>query len=570
MCYSEGAMNSSLWLLAPQRPEAETLAAELGLPLAIARILANRKILTAEDARTFLFGNLDGLHDPYLMKGMADAVARVRGAIENREKILIFGDSDVDGVLSVVMLFKALTSLGAEVEYFIPERLKDGYGIKEHHVEIPVERGTKLVISVDCGIKAVGFTAQAKERGVDVIITDHHRPGETLPEAAAILNPVLEDSGYPDKDLAGVGVTFKLIQALLAQAGKSAGLPHYMKLVCIGTVADVAGLKGENRLFVKYGLKGLGNVSNTGLKSLIESCGLAHRKISEGDLGFRIGPRINAAGRMGMTDLAVRLFFCDSPEESLTLVEQLEELNSRRQRTEEKIFEEAKELVEEKSLAEKYKCLVLGCEQWHRGVIGIVASKLKDCFHRPVVLFAYEDGKACGSGRSISEVPLIDLIDDCRHLFLTYGGHRLAVGCTLPVDRMGKFKETLNALAAARISEEDLRRKIRIDIPLAFREIDGEFLDHFPLLVPFGVGNPKPLFLAESVEVLGEPRVLQRKHLKFLARQNGRVFEAVGWDKADWAHVLRRGSRVDMAFSLLISEYLGEQRISLSIEDLRF
>jgi single-stranded-DNA-specific exonuclease len=562
-------MHSSLWIMAEPRPEAEVIAAELGIPAPIARILANRRILTPEEARAFLFGSLDGLHDPYLMKGMAEAVARIEGAIAGREKILIFGDYDVDGVLSVVMLFKALTSLGAEVEYFIPERLKDGYGIKEHHVEIPLRRGTRLVISVDCGIKAVAFTAQAKEKGVDVIITDHHRPGESLPEAVAILNPVLEDSGYPDKNLAGVGVTFKLIQALLEKAGKGSGLPHYMKLVCIGTVADVAGLKGENRLFVKHGLKGLGNVANTGLKSLIESCGLAHRKISEGDLGFRIGPRINAAGRMGMTDLAVRLFFCDSIEESLTLVQQLEELNSKRQRTEERIFEEAKDLIETKSLDGKYKCLALGSEKWHRGVIGIVASKLKDRFHRPVILFAYEDGKACGSGRSISDVPLIDLLDDCKHLFLSYGGHKLAVGCTLPVDRMGVFKETLNTLADARISEEDLKRKIRIDAPLAFSDIDGPFLERFPLLFPFGVGNPKPIFVAGNVEVLSEPRVLQRKHLKFLARQNGRIFEAVGWDKADWAHVLSRGARMDMAFSLLFSEYLGEERVNLSIEDLR-
>ncbi len=569
MCYSEGAMNSSVWILSPARPEAETLVAELGLPAALARVLANRKILTVEAAQRFLFGNLDGLHDPYLMKGMAQAVERVEKAVAGREKILIFGDYDVDGVLSVVMLFKALTTLGAEVEYFIPERLRDGYGIKDHHVEIPVERGTALVISVDCGIKAVEFTARAKARGVDVIITDHHRPGETLPEAVAILNPVLEDSGYPDRDLAGVGVTFKLIQALLEKAGKAAGLPHYMKLVCIGTVADVAQLNGENRLFVKYGLKGLGSVSNTGLKSLIEACGLGHRKISEGDLGFRIGPRINAAGRMGMTDLAVRLFFCDSVEESVGLVEQLEELNSKRQRTEEKIFEAAKDLVEERSLARKYKCLVLGSEDWHRGVIGIVASKLKDCFHRPVVLFAYEDGKACGSGRSISDVPLIELLDDCKHHFLSYGGHRLAVGCTLACEEMGAFKKTLNALAEARISEEDLKRKIRIDAPLAFPDIDDRFLDQFGLLVPFGVGNPKPLFLSEGVEVLSDPKVLQRKHLKFLARQSGRVFEVVGWDKADWAHVLRRGGRVDLAYSLLLSEYMGERRVSLSIEDLK-
>ena len=562
-------MNSSLWMLQPALPEAATLAAELGIPVPIAQVMVNRKILTAEAARAFLYGNLDGLHDPYLMKDMAKAVDRIQQAIARGEKILIFGDYDVDGVLSVVMLFKALTSLGAAVEYFIPERLTDGYGIKEHHVEIPVRRGTGLVISVDCGIKALEFTAQAKEKGVDVIITDHHRPGETLPAAAAILNPILEDSGYPDRDLAGVGVTFKLIQALLEKSGKAAGLPHYMKLVCIGTVADVAALKGENRLFVKYGLKGLGNVTNTGLKSLIDACGLGKRRISEGDLGFRIGPRINAAGRMGMTDLAVRLFFCDSIEESLSLVQQLEELNSKRQKTEEKIFQAAKEKIEEGSLDQKYKCIVLGSEEWHRGVIGIVASKLKDTFHRPVLLFAYENGKACGSGRSISDVPLIELLDECKHLFLSYGGHRLAVGCTLPVDRMEAFKETLNTLAATRIGDEALKRKIRIDSPLSFSDIDSGFLGYFSLLVPFGVGNPKPIFVTEGVEILSAPQILQRKHLKFLARQNGRVFEVMGWDKADWSQLLRRGGRVDLAYSILVSEYLGEPRTSLSIEDLK-
>ncbi len=562
-------MKSSIWIIAPPRPEAEILAAELGISPAIARVLANRKILTADQARAFLFGNLDGLHDPYLMKGMAEAVARIGRAIEAKEKILIFGDYDVDGVLSVVMLFKALESLGAEVEYYIPERLKDGYGIKEHHVEIPVERGTGLVISVDCGVKAVEFTAQAKRKGVDVIVTDHHRSGDTLPDAVAILDPVLADSGYPDRDLAGVGVVFKLIQALLEKAGKASVLPSYMKLVCIGTVADVAELKGENRLFVKYGLKGLGNVTNTGLRSLIEACGLGNKRISEGDLGFRIGPRINAAGRMGMTELAVRLFFCDSLEESLSLVQQLEELNSRRQRTEEKIFEQAKERIESRGLADKYKCLVLGCEEWHRGVIGIVASKIKDRFHRPAVLFAYEDGKASGSGRSISEVPLIELLDGCREYFLSYGGHRLAVGCTLARDRMAEFKSRLNALAEDRISEDDLKRKIRIDEPLALPSIDQAFLKDFALLVPFGVGNPKPIFLAENVEVVSEPQILQRRHLKFLARQDGRLFETVGWDKADWKNVLRRGSHVAMVYSLLISEYLGEERVSLSLEDLK-
>jgi single-stranded-DNA-specific exonuclease len=562
-------MNSAIWVVNPPRPETDALAQALSLPPAIARVLVNRKILTEEAARAFLFGDLSALHDPYLMKGMDRAVARIEAAIAKGEKILVFGDYDVDGVLSTVMLMKALRSLGATVEYFIPERLTDGYGIKDEHVEIPVQKGAGLVISVDCGIKAVEFTARAKEKGIDVIITDHHRPGEMLPDAVAVLNPVLADSGYPDGSLAGVGVAFKLIQALLEKSEKASGLPHYMKLVSIGTVADVAELKGENRVFVKHGLKGLRNVSNMGLRSLIEACGLGNRKISEGDLGFRLGPRINAAGRMGMTGLAVRLFFSESSEESGEVVQKLDALNAQRQKIEEKIFNDARERIEERGLDKKYKCLVLGSPDWHRGVTGIVASKLKDRFNRPVVLFVYENGKAHGSGRSIPEVPLIDLLDDCRHLFLSYGGHKLAVGCTLPTERMAAFKEALNPLAEARITEDNLIRKIKIDGPLEFAAVDDRFLETFALLNPFGVGNPKPLFIAENVEVISDPQVLQRKHLKFLARQNGRVFEALGWDKAEWRHVVRRGSRVSLAFSLMMSEYLGEQKVSLSIEDLK-
>ncbi|MCX6572948.1 MAG: single-stranded-DNA-specific exonuclease RecJ, partial [Candidatus Aminicenantes bacterium] len=476
---------------------------------------------------------------------------------------------DVDGVLSTVMLKKALTTLGAQVDYFIPERLTDGYGIKDEHVRIPVERGASLVISVDCGIKSVEFTARAREQGIDVIITDHHRPGDALPAAAAVLNPVLPDSGYPDAGLAGVGVTFKLVQALLEKAGRPAGLPHYMKLVSIGTVADVAELKGENRLFVKLGLKGLRDVANPGLRSLIEACGLRSRTISEGDLGFRLGPRINAAGRMGQTDLAVRLFFSEDPAETLALVQKLDDLNAQRQKTEERIFNEAKDRVETRGLDKKYKCLVLGSPDWHRGVIGIVASKLKDAFNRPVVLFHYEDGKAHGSGRSISEVPLIDLLEDCKEHFTSYGGHRLAVGCTLPTAGLAAFRAALNPLADARIPEDSLKKKIKIDGPLAFADVDERFMGVFALLVPFGVGNPKPLFMADNVEVISDPQVLKGKHLKFLARQDGRVLEALGWDKADWRHLIRRGSRVSLAFSLMTSEYLGERKVNLSLEDLR-
>jgi single-stranded-DNA-specific exonuclease len=562
-------MNDAIWVVNPPGPEAEALAAGLGIPLEIAQILVNRNVTDEASARLFLGGGIEDLHDPYLMSGMAEAVARIRQAIAAGEKILIFGDYDVDGILSVVMLHKGLTTLGARPEYFIPERLTDGYGIKDGHVSVPEERGATLVISVDCGIKAVGFTAAAKAKGIDVIITDHHRPGESLPDAVAILNPHLAGSTYPDKGLAGVGVVFKLVQALLQDAGKSPSVPHYMKLVSIGTVADVAELKGENRIFVKEGLKGLENVSNPGLKSLIEACGLGRRRISEGDLGFRIGPRINAAGRMGMTDLAVRLFFSDSVDETRDLVKQLDELNSRRQKTEEKIFTEAKSRIEERGLAGKYKCLVLGSDQWHRGVIGIVASKIKDCFHRPVILFAYENGKAYGSGRSISECALIDLVEGCKEHFLNFGGHRLAVGCSLKTDDMPAFKSSINALAAARISDDDLKKKIRIDTRLGLDTITGRFLEQYARLVPFGVGNPKPVFLAEGIEVLGEPTIMQRRHFKFWAKQDGRVFETLGWDKADWAPSLRRGDRIDLVYTLHFSEYLGEEKVSLAAEDIR-
>jgi single-stranded-DNA-specific exonuclease len=562
-------MNDNIWVVAPSRPEAGTLAAELGIPREIAQVLVNRGLADAAAARNFLLGGLDGLHDPFLMSGMTEAVARIRKAVASGEKILIFGDYDADGILSVVMLHKALATMGGRVEYFIPERLTDGYGIKDHHVDVPLERGAGLVISVDCGIKAVGFVAAAREKGIDVIITDHHRPGDVLPEALAILNPQIDGSGYPDKGLAGVGVVFKLVQALLDGVGKGASVPHYMKLVCIGTVADVAELKGENRLFVKHGLESLQNVTNIGLKSLIEGCGLAGRRISEGDLGFRIGPRINAAGRMGMTDLAVRLFFSDSSEESRTLVKRLEELNSKRQKTEEKIFIAAKAKIEERSLTVRYKCLVLGSEEWHRGVIGIVASKLKDCFHRPVILFAYEDGKAFGSGRSIPECPLIDLIEGCREHFLSYGGHRLAVGCSLRTENMPAFKAAINELASPRISDEDLKKKVRIDSPLGLESIDAAFLEHYARLVPFGVGNPKPVFLAEGLEVAGEPKTMQGRHVKFLVRRNGRTFEALGWDKAGLAGRLGRGNRVDLAFTLHMSRYLGEEQVGLAVEDIR-
>jgi single-stranded-DNA-specific exonuclease len=561
-------MNKAQWLIAPARPEAEALASELGLPPAIAQILANRGISTPAAAQTYLFGTLECLPDPYQLRDMDRAVDRIQMAVARKEKVLIFGDYDVDGVLSVVILLRALRTLGLEVDYFIPERLREGYGIKDEHLRVVEERQAGLVISVDCGIKAESFVRKARAKGIGVIITDHHRPGDSLPEAEAILNPVLSDSGYPYRGLAGVGVVFKLLQALLTREGRAAALPHYAKLVAIGTIADVAELRGENRLLVREGLRGLERVANRGLRSLIEECGLARRKITEGDIGFRIAPRINAAGRMGAADAAVKLFFSDSDEESLRLARRLGELNAQRQGEEDRIFGQASRRIKESSLDSRYRLLVLGCETWHRGVIGIVASKLKDSFYRPIVLLTYDDGRAFGSGRSISEFSLIECLDACRDIFQDYGGHILAVGCTLSRDRVPLFRERANGIAEARLKSEDLRRKIRIDATLDFSEIDSAFIDSYLLLSPFGVGNPRPLFLTSEVEVWSPPKLIQGKHLKFIARQAGRSFEAIGWDKADRQPELRRGSRIRLVYSLTSSTYLGEERFGLCIEDI--
>ncbi len=562
-------MTGSRWILRPPRPESEVISRELGIPLPIAQILVNRNIDSPVSAHQFLHGDLSGLFDPYLMAGMAESVFRIKEAIARREKILIFGDYDVDGILSVVMLHKALESLGAEIDYFIPERLKDGYGIKTEHIDIVSQKRAGLVISVDCGVKAVQFVREAKSRGIDVIITDHHRPGAELPAALAILNPMLEASGYPDKGLAGVGVVFKLIQALLEDARRSRLIPHYIKLVAIGTIADVVELRGENRLLAKYGLKGLETVVNLGLRTLLDSCGLVKKRVSEGDVGFRIGPRINAAGRMGMTDLAVRLFFSKSPEECLDIVGRLETLNRKRQSTEERIFKQAAQTIRTKALEKRYRFLVMGCDEWHRGVIGIVAARLKDAFHRPVLLFAYEDGKAFGSGRSISEFSMIDCLDQCRHLFLNYGGHTYAVGCSLERDRMSSFRALVNELAAARISDADLQRKIPIDTRLCLDEIQPALLKDYVLLWPFGMGNPKPVFMTERVKVAGPPQTIQGKHAKLLVKQSGRTVEALGWDKADWAATIKKGDEIDIAYSLQFSEYMGEEKVSLTLEDIR-
>lgn len=558
------------WILKPEMNEAEKMAADLGVSPVIARVMANRGITAAGDAQKFLFGTLDDLHDPYLMAGMTKAVERIETAISGGEHILIFGDYDVDGVLSVVSLFKALESLGADkVGYYIPNRIEEGYGLKERYVEVAQARKVDLIISVDCGIKAIEFIREARKLGIDIIVTDHHLPGPLLPEAMAILNPMLPDSEYPEKRLAGVGIVFKLIQALFQKRGGSFGLSHYLKIVSIGTIADVAELRGENRLFAKFGLRGLEDVSNPGLKMLLKACGLNRREISAGDVMFRIGPRINAPGRLGKADLAVELFLSKSAKRVEEIVSLLDSMNSERQSIEERIYNQAVAQVRDKDLNLRYKLLVLGCDEWHRGVIGIVASKIKDLYHRPVLLFAYQDGKAFGSGRSIRAFSLIDCLDQCQDHFISFGGHRLAVGCETEREKLASLKLALNRCAESRLDEDTLKKKIAIDTKMDFADINNSLIDDYLLLSPFGNGNPKPIFLTERARIISDPQKIQGRHSKIHVRQGGRIFEALAWRRGDWAEILHRGMDIDLVYTFHFSQFLGEDKLSLSVEDIR-
>lgn len=565
-------MEEFVWKMTEPHADAAALAAEIGVPVPIARILANRRITDAESARRFLHGTLDDLHDPFLMAGMDRAVERIFAAIEAREPIFIFGDYDADGILAMVMLRRALEKLGATVDHFIPERLKDGYGLKDEHIAVAAEKGARLVISVDCGIKSDGFVRRARDLGIDVIITDHHLPGPVLPEALAVLDPILESSGYPDRSLAGVGVAFKLMQALFTRKGLTDETKEYLrqslKLVAIGTISDVAALRGENRIMVKQGLIELGGKHRPDLKSLLDVCRLSGKRVSEGDVGFRIGPRINAAGRMGNTKLAVDLFFETEERRALKIAGELDHLNAKRQRAEDKIYKQAVELIRSEG-RENDRILILGHESWNRGIVGIVASRLKEAFSRPVIVFGYDDGKAYGSGRSIPEFSLIECLEECREYFLSYGGHKYAVGCTLAMDRLPEFRAAAARVAAGRLTVEDMRRKVRIDTDLGFADITPDFLGHLALLGPFGVENPRPVFLAEGTEIVGRPRKLQDSHVKFEVRHQGRLRQAIGWEKGDWFPEIGPGDRVDLVFTLQTSTYLGQEETYLSLEAMR-
>src|SRR5947209_1939651 len=553
---------------------ANALAAAIRIEPAVARLLCQRGISDPGLAERFLNPSIDHLHDPWLLADMRAAVDRILAAIARRERIAIHGDYDVDGITSTVILRRALELLGADVVHFIPERLKDGYGLQPAAIERLHADGVALVVSVDCGIRGAEAARRARELGVDLIITDHHEPDAELPPAFAVINPKRRDCTYPDKYLAGVGVALKLVQALCTCAGREKWLPGFVKVAAIGTLADVVPLVGENRVIAKIGLELLTRGPHKiGLRALLDVSGLAGKTIDSYHIGFMVAPRVNAAGRMSTPDIATRLFLAADEamaEEARQLALQLDGENVRRQEEEAEILAVAKKIVQTDPDVGARSILVVGGEGWHRGVIGIVASKLVDAFHRPAIVLSIDGDTAHGSCRSISRFDMLAALERCAHLFLRFGGHKQAAGLTMDAARVKELRLAINAVADETLGPDDLMPRLRIDGDLTFRCITGGVAAGVMALAPFGAGNPRPVFAARRVEIIDGPRKLKERHLKMALKQDGRVFRAIAWRAAERHDYLsEHRAALDVAFSLEQNQYNGETYVELTLADLK-
>ena len=568
-------MKSLIWQHIPcNEDQAGALAAALNLHPTVARLLCLRGLGDPGDAERFLNPSLDHLHDPSRLAGMGEAVARIEEALARRERIAIHGDYDVDGITSTVILRRALEMLGGEVIHFIPERLRDGYGLQPAAIDRLQAEGVKLIVSVDCGIRGADAARRARELGVDLIVTDHHEPDAELPAALAVINPKRHDCSYPDKYLAGVGVALKLVQALCRRAGKDRWLPGFVKVAAIGTLADVVPLVGENRVIARLGLASLSKGPHTiGLRALLDCCGLTGKTIDSYQIAFMVAPRVNAAGRMSTPDIATRLLLATDEamaEEARTLAQQLNDENLKRQQEEADLVEQARKAIGTDPSIGAHNVLVVGGDGWHRGVIGIAASKLVDTYHKPAIVLSVDGDVAHGSCRSIPDFDMLDALERCSDLFIRFGGHRQAAGLTMEAARVGEFRQRINAWADEILEPDQLRPRLRIDAPLHLKGITYDLVRGLEAMGPFGMGNPRPVFHATPVEIVDGPRSLKDRHLTMTFNQDGRRFRAIAWRSAERADFLEKHrAGVDLAFSLERNEFQGETYLALSVADVR-
>jgi single-stranded-DNA-specific exonuclease len=554
--------------------QAAALAAVLNIHPTVARLLCLRGLSDPEAADRFLNPALDHLHDPFRLTDMDRAVHRLERALAQRERIAVHGDYDVDGITSTVILRRALEMLGGSVMHFIPERLRDGYGLQPAAIERLQAAGVHLIVSVDCGIRGTDAARRARELGVDLIITDHHEPEGTLPDAVAVINPKRHDCTYPDKNLAGVGVALKLVQALCVRAGKRKWLPAFVKVAAVGTLADVVPLVGENRVIARFGLASLTRGPHTiGLRALLEASGLAGKTIDSYQVAFMLAPRVNAAGRMSTPDIATRLLLATDDameEEARALAQQLNDENLKRQQEEADLVGDARKAIETDPAVGAHNVLVVGGEGWHRGVIGIAASKLVETYHKPAIVLSVDGDIAHGSCRSIPDFDMLAALEQCADVFVRFGGHKQAAGLTMEASRVPEFRARVNAYADAVLEPDQLRPRLRIDGPLSLKAITPDLVRGLDSLGPFGMGNPRPVFHASPVEIVDGPRPIKDRHLSMTFNQDGRRFRAIAWRAAERAEFLDRNrAGINLAFSLDRNEYMGETYLELSVADIK-
>jgi single-stranded-DNA-specific exonuclease len=547
----------------------QALAATLRLPEPICQLLAARGHGAAESARRFLRPRLDQLHAPSSMGGLDDAVERLARAVRAGETVLVHGDYDVDGICSTTLLTRALRGFGGRVVPFIPRRVEDGYDLSDAGVAAARAAGAAVVVTCDCGTSALAPVAALCAAGIDVIVSDHHLPGGPLPQCLAVLNPKRPGCDYPDKDLAAVGVAFKLALALARSLGANENpIFGMLDLVALATIADIAPLRGENRVFARYGLKLLQESGNPGIRALVRAAGLDGKPLTAGRVGYILAPRLNAVGRLGHALRGVELLTTESEGEANRIARELEELNRQRQELDRATQREAMALVDRIDLDATYG-LVLAAEGWHPGVIGIVASRVVEETGRPTVMIALHDGEGKGSGRSIAALDLHAALGECRDLLVRFGGHRAAAGSTIRAERVPAFAERFNEVVRARLRPDDLVSELRVDLELpldgASEELEA-LLRHFE---PFGIGNPAPTLLSRAVRLAVPPRPIGQDGLRFRFRGETGELEGIAWGMASRLSELPADGPVDLLYRLERDDYRGENRLQARVLDVR-
>ena len=559
-------MNKKWEVCETNEEQIQKLVEEKNLSFLLSSILVNRGITTPEETELFLNPTRDNFHNPFSMPDMQKAVDRIKKAIETNEKVMIYGDYDADGITSITVLKKFLSERGLEAGYYIPNRLNEGYGLNHNAIQTIYKEGYTLIITVDCGISGLKEIEYAMELGLEVIVTDHHEPGEELPKCLAVIDAKRKDNQYPFNQLAGVGVVFKLIQAISMSLGLEAKeYLKYLDIVCVGTISDIVPLIDENRVIAKLGLKLVAMTKNIGLKTLVSSIG--YRQIDGTSVSFGIAPRINACGRMGEEKEALKLFLTQNMQEAREITAKLNEHNVNRQVEEKRIFNEAVEQIEKQGLNNK-PCIVLGREDWHHGVIGIVSSKVTEIYFKPSILICFEGEEGKGSGRSIPGFDLHDALMNCSTYIEKFGGHSMAIGITVKKENFEDFKKEFEEYTQnSHIS--DIMPIIKIDKAVELKQIDLNMVKDLQLLEPYGEANKMPIFLLNNLKVQAIRSLSEGKHLKLKLSQDNYVVDAIGFNMGELAHKYQIGDKIDVVGALEVNSFNGNEQIQINLKDLR-